>query len=208
MKIIGTGEPRVMTVRLEPCEIALWREQVRRLLATVQSGREAGYSSRGAWFSIESPEEQLRIDHLELARLAQELDAAEADSLESPRVAAPTDLVDAVVRSVARRAADRLADALDRYNNDGGHDPSTLATPAATLTACLETMRALEWVDGHGVAYYFDGFEDPDSLRDAGVPEHTANGRARAGPGALAARVRGALRGAKFAFSRPGNASG
>jgi hypothetical protein len=95
-------------------------------------------------------------------------------------VAAPTELGHTAIHGVAR--AGRSGKAIDRHALAHERDPSSLLAPAVTLVACLETARAFEWVDGHGVAYYL---EDPDSRREAGVIDPSANGRAEGERGPL-----------------------
>ena len=33
MKVVGSGAPRTLTVRLQPCEFGAWREELHRRLA-------------------------------------------------------------------------------------------------------------------------------------------------------------------------------
>src|SRR5581483_9975666 len=77
MKIIGTGAPEVMTARLDPSELPLWRDEVLRLIAKLDSGEEAWGTTRPFGGYHESDEEGLRVQRVEATRLLDEIAAAE-----------------------------------------------------------------------------------------------------------------------------------
>jgi hypothetical protein len=88
VKVIGSGAPEVMTVRLDRRELPLWRCELRRLMARLDAGAKAWSATRPFGGYHESLEEELRVQRVEAKRLLGEIAAADASPADEIRVAA------------------------------------------------------------------------------------------------------------------------
>jgi DNA-binding MarR family transcriptional regulator len=134
MKAVGTGAPQLITLRLDDCEVDLYRHALNTWrLALATAIVEERQTDREDWRNREV---------VACARLTQQLEDANGD----PELPGPTDLILRLARDAAREAAHRLLSAIDERCH------SDLAALAAAARASAETLAAAHHADAHGLA--------------------------------------------------------
>jgi hypothetical protein len=152
MKVVGTGSPTMLTIRVKRCEVGVLRDVLtdRRDAALEAGAAHAARRRAGRPFTaIES--EQPETEVLVLTKL---LEALRADG--APRelrtLVGPTALLDPIVRGAAAEAAERLCAAVDVFRADIGKlsaDQLRAAVEAAAASAA--TLIGLDHVQNYGV---------------------------------------------------------
>jgi hypothetical protein len=137
-KVIGTGAPRMLTVRFRPCEVGVVLDELHHQRAVVTDAAAHAHDrsdARGA--GAGDPEVEDHHDQLFLmARLLDDLRAhAPVDRLRE--VMAPTSLLGPLIRGAAVEAVERLCDAVRRFAADTG------AVPPEDLRHAVDTAAAL-----------------------------------------------------------------
>lgn len=129
MKVVGTGAPRTLTIRLQPCEFDAWRRELRRRLSAVATYE--GSSDLSAASAARGEDDELAA----LSRLLEQ--ALMPVPTGQPRVIiGPTWLLRHVVRAVA-------VDAMDSYVASGrAYSEGSAASTADQLRAALDTATA------------------------------------------------------------------
>lgn len=137
MKVVGTGAPRTITVRVQPCEIAMWREALRRRMIT------AADPTRRVPPPATEDEPIHRVEASAVARLLTRAHAAVAPG--QPWVlTGPSWLLDDVIHSVTRAAVDRYAEAWRAFEDAPDVlNADRLRVALDTASACTATAMAL-----------------------------------------------------------------
>jgi hypothetical protein len=152
MKIIGTGEPCLMTVSLEAGEDALWRETLEELRSVIRTaphchgehGREPGGEGGRTGFRYD--------ERQQVERLLQQIEFAADPPGEMVSVIGPTPLVHEIAHASARLAGERFLDAVGVHHTSR-FDPAELERARAALDACAATLVDFDFVDNHGLEY-------------------------------------------------------
>jgi hypothetical protein len=118
MKVVGSGSPRMLTVRLKPCELPLLRDEVEEHQRSVLSSladqrRSIGVGAR------HRDDERLKDDLVTLTRLLDELRGPVRPD-QPLEVTGPTDVLGEVIRGAAGEAVYRLHEDVDRFREDRG----------------------------------------------------------------------------------------
>jgi hypothetical protein len=158
VKVIGTGAPRMLTIRVAPCELDVLRDEleVRRgviVEAAAHARRRAG-TARPAVPGVERPERELERRHDELLLISELLDALRrpAPGGEPRELIGPTWLLGAVIRGASGEAIDRLVQRAAEFREDRGQcSPERLRAALATAAAWVETLIGLDYADNHAV---------------------------------------------------------
>lgn len=152
-KVIGTGAPRMLTVRFRPCEIDVLLDELHHHRAVVtEAAAEAHANSTAA--GAGAGDENVEHHHDELARIARLLDDLRTlTPCDRPReIVAPTWVLGPVIRGAAVEAVERLCDAVRKFAEDKGactpEDVRAAVDAAAALTA---TMIGLDHVEHFAV---------------------------------------------------------
>lgn len=159
MKVIGTGAPRMLTIRFEPCELDVLRDELEELRSVIveaiahaqQQSERARPALPGA---AERPEQELERRHDELLLIAQLLDDLRrpAPPDEPREFVGPTWLLGEVIRGAAGRAIDQLVECVTEFREDRGRPaPEQLRAALATAAAWVETLVGLDYADNHAV---------------------------------------------------------
>lgn len=136
MKLVGSGSPRTLTVRVQPCEIALWREMLRQRLVDETQAADPD-SSTGALGVI--------------ARLLERAHAPVAPGQPWVMVG-PTPVLGQVICAVADAANKRYSGEQRRF--DSAPDVTNaerLRVALDATSACLATVFALARVQSDAI---------------------------------------------------------
>jgi hypothetical protein len=153
IKVVGTGAPRMLTVRFRPCEVGVVLDELhhQRSVVTEAAAHAHDHSSaRGA--GAGDPEVEDHHDELFLiARLLDDLRAsAPPDRLRE--VMAPTSLLGTVIRGAAVEAVERLCDAVRKFAADtGAGTPEEVRGAVDAAAALTATLIGLDHAENHGV---------------------------------------------------------
>jgi hypothetical protein len=120
MKVIGTGSPVMLTIRVRTSEVGLFRDVLNeQLLAALGSlDQAAACDGRAARADGQANGELAVVSEL----LNQLREPVAADQ---PReLVGPTSVLDPVIRTAASEAVDRLSEAVDVFRSDRGGEAS------------------------------------------------------------------------------------
>jgi len=153
MKVVGTGAPRMLTVRFRPCEVGMVLDELHHQRAVVTDAAAHAHAhsdapaARGGDPDVEDHHDQLIL----MARLLDQLRApAPADRLRE--VMAPTSLLGPVIRGAALQAVERLCDAVRTFAGDtGAGTPEEVRGAVETVAALTATLIGLDHAENHGV---------------------------------------------------------
>ena len=147
MKAIGTGSPVMLTIRVRPSEVGLFRDVLNeQLLAAAGSIDQATCDRR--------PTRADGQAHDELAVVSELLNQLrEPVAEDQPReLVGPTSVLDPVIRTAASEAADRLSEAVDVFRSDRGRmTADELRAALETASACTSTLIGLDHAQNHAV---------------------------------------------------------
>src|SRR3954468_6542175 len=150
MKVLGSGSPLMLTVRLKSCEVSVWDGVLcrRRSEAVAAAGMEPAAFALPGNMEAEGPHEEMFV----LARLLDDLHRSPAEG-QARELIGPTWLLDPVIRDAASEAVERLSDAVDVFRADTGTLSSDDVRAAVdTAGACTASLIALDFVQNHAVA--------------------------------------------------------
>jgi hypothetical protein len=139
MKVVGTGAPLMLTVRVKQAEIALWRN--------VLCDRQDRVSSDATGSDDARPADEPGLITNLLHALRQPV--PDGQPLE---LVGPTWLLDSVIRDVASEAAEQLSEAIDVFRSGRKQlTADALRARADTALASTATLIRLDHVQRHAV---------------------------------------------------------
>jgi hypothetical protein len=153
MKVVGTGAPRMLTVRLKSCEVKVLRDELhhrRAAITEAAAGAHAHSTSPGAGAGDREVEDR----HDELFLISRVLDDLRAPTPpDQPRqIVGPTWLLAPVIRGAAVEAAERLRDAVSAFASDTcARTPDELRAAVDTASALAATLIGLDHAENHAV---------------------------------------------------------
>jgi len=153
MKVVGTGAPRMLTVRLKSCEINVLRDELhhrRAVITEAVAAAEAKSTPRRA----DDRDAEIQHRHDELALISRLLDQLHTWSpQEQPReIVGPTWLLGPVIRGAAGEAVERLLTAVGEFCEDRGTPtPEQLRAAVDSAGAWTATLIGLDFAENHGV---------------------------------------------------------
>jgi hypothetical protein len=160
VKVVGTGAPRMLTIRFEPCELEVLRDELEQrrgmIVEAAAHAQEQARKARPALPGAERPEQELERRHDELLLISQLLDDLRRPApRDEPRdVTGPTWLLGDVIRGASGEAIDRLVNAVSAFREDRGRPASgELRATLAAAAAWVETLIGLDYADNHAVDY-------------------------------------------------------
>lgn len=137
MKVVGTGAPRTLELRLKSCEIAVWRDVLREAHA-----KELGADGDGA--SADPGDTLAR-----LSRLMREAYAPWRTD-QPVQIVGPTSLLSPLVRTAANKAIDRYVTVATGFLCEAASvHPDHVRAALDTASAWTATLLALNRVE-HG----------------------------------------------------------
>src|SRR5687767_4746058 len=115
MKVVGTGAPRVLTIRFRACEIGILRDELhhrRAALTEAAADAHARSTARAA-----SDDREVEDRHAELMLISRLLDDAHTPAPKGDpyEIVGPAWLLGAVIRGAAGEAVARLASAVQEF---------------------------------------------------------------------------------------------
>jgi hypothetical protein len=154
MKVIGTGAPRMLTVRFRPCEVGVVLDELhhQRAVVTEAAAHADDHSDAPGAGANDDPAVEGHHDELFLiARLLDDLRApSPPDRLRE--VMAPTALLGPVIRGAAVEAVERLCDAVRKFAADtGAGTPEEVRGAVDAAAALTATLIGLDHAENHGV---------------------------------------------------------
>ena len=150
MKVLGSGSPLMLTVRLKACEVSVWDGVLcrRRSEAVAAAGMEPAVTALPANMEAEGPHEEMFV----ISRLLDDLHRSLADG-QARELVGPTWLLDPVIRDAATEAVERLGDAVDVFRADkDGMSADELRAAVDAAGACAASLIGLDFVQNHAVA--------------------------------------------------------
>jgi hypothetical protein len=150
MKVVGTGDPRMLTVRFKTCELRVLREEIEeREHSALRSMSEIEAS--GLRDARREEVERLKDDLFLLSRLRDDLRAARPPD-QPVEVTAPTEVLSLVIRGAAGENVHRLREAVDQFREDRG-TPTTeqLRALLSATSASIESLIGSDHALNHGV---------------------------------------------------------
>ena len=151
IKVIGTGAPRMLTVRFRRCEIAVLLDELHHHRAVVtDAAAHAQANSGGSGAGAVDREVEERHDELFLiTRLVDDL-RAPCDGAQE--IVAPTWILGPVIRGAAVQAVERLCDAVTGFATDRGKVTADELRGAVDAAAALTaTLIGLDHAEHHAV---------------------------------------------------------
>ena len=152
-KVIGTGAPRMLTVRLKSCEAGMLRDELFERRAVITEA-VASAQARCAAAGTGASENEIEDRHDELFLIAQLLDQLRAPGQPDRRrdLVGPTWLLGPVIRGASMEAAERLRDAVAAFAADTGSlSPDQLQAAVDAAAAITATLIGLDHVENHAV---------------------------------------------------------
>lgn len=153
MKVVGTGAPRMLTVRFKSCEISALRDELHHRRAVItEAAAEAHEKSDAPGAGAGDPDVEDRHDELFLiTRILDELRAPVPR--DQPRqIVGPTWLLGPVIRGAAVEAVERLHTAVTAFGADKGcPTPDELRAVVDAAAASTATLIALDYAENHAV---------------------------------------------------------
>jgi hypothetical protein len=153
VKVVGTGAPRMLTIRVEPCEVDVLCDELdnHRTVAVDAATRtraNPAASSAGAGDrEVEDRDDELYL----ICRLLDEL-RAPSPAGQPREIVAPTWLLAPVIRGAAAFAAERLAHMISTFGAaQGSPTREELRAAIDAARACGDTLVGLDHAESHAV---------------------------------------------------------
>lgn len=159
MKVIGTGSPAMLTLRLEECEIEVLcdelqhRRAVKAEAAAVAHERSAGQGAGAGTREVEDPHDELVVIAGVLDQLSGGGRPSDERSGGRAEIVGPTWLLGPSIRGATAEAAHRLLATLDRYRDERACTAEEMRAAVKTVTAWVETMVDYDYTENHGMDY-------------------------------------------------------
>jgi hypothetical protein len=151
MKVIGTGAPRMLTVRFKSCEVNVLRDELHHRRAVIT---EAAAHAHANGRSPGAGDRDVEDRHDELFLITRLLDDLRAPTPpDQPRqIVGPTWLLGPVIRGAAVEAVERLRDAVARFAADtSARTPDEVRAAVDTASALAATLIGLDHAENHAV---------------------------------------------------------
>jgi hypothetical protein len=153
VKVVGTGAPWMLTIRVKSCEVKVLRDELEeRRAVAVEAAANAQATQRrpapGANTAVVEPH------HDELFVISRLLDDLRRHvPRDQPReLVGPTWLLDPVIRGAAGEAVERLREIVDAFQADKGRvTPDELRAALDTACASTATLIGLDHAVNHAV---------------------------------------------------------
>jgi hypothetical protein len=152
-KVIGTGAPRMLTVRFRPCEVAALLDELHHQRAVVTEAAAHAHA-RSTAPGAGAGDQDVEDRHDELLLISRLLDGLHAPApRDQPReIVAPTRVLGPVIRGAAVEAVERLCDAVRRFAADKGEcTPEEVRGAVDTAAALSATLIGLDHVEHFAV---------------------------------------------------------
>lgn len=146
MKVVGTGAPRMLTVRFKSCEVGVLRDELHHRRAAMTEAAAQAHANSTA-LSAGAGDRDVEDRHDELFLISRLLDDLRAHAPhDQPRqIVGPTWLLAPVIRGAAAEAAERLRDAVVAFGADtGSPTPDALRAAVDTAAAMAATLIGLD----------------------------------------------------------------
>jgi hypothetical protein len=153
MKVVGTGAPRMLTIRLKPCEVTVFRDELHHRRAAVTEAAAAAHAGTAAPTAL-AGDRDVEDRHDELFLITALLDQLRmpAPAGQAREIVGPTWLLAPIIRGVAGEAAYRLQSAVDQFREDRGTPTADeLRAAVDTASACAATLIGLDYAENHAV---------------------------------------------------------
>jgi hypothetical protein len=153
IKVIGTGAPRMLTVRFRPCEVAVLLDELHHQRAVITQAAAHVHATSTAP-SAGAGDEDVEHHHDELFLITRLLDDlhARAPGARRREVVAPTWVLGPVIRGAAVEAVERLCDAVRKFAADkGARTPEEVRSAVDTAAALTATLIGLDHVEHYAV---------------------------------------------------------
>lgn len=153
MKVVGTGAPVMLILRLAPREVEGLRDELfhRRAgkteAAAIAHERSPGAGAGGGTPEVEDHHEELVV----IAGVLDQLARKEPNSAGRIEIVGPTWLLGPSIRAAAVEAGHRLLDALERFSKGRGCTADELRNAMANAAAWSESLLAYDYVDNHAM---------------------------------------------------------
>jgi hypothetical protein len=139
MKVIGTGSPEMLTLRLREREVVGLREDLGHR-ASVADDAEATLQERGFGARIGEDGRTAAETLAAVAALLDRLATAQPNEQGRVVVSGPTWLLGPAIRGATAEAAEQLVTALERFISGEGCTPVELRDAVSTASAWSETL--------------------------------------------------------------------
>jgi len=153
MKVVGTGDPQMLTVRLKPCEIAVVRDELDQRRRVVTEAAAAAQASDRPSVASRYHRDHEKDHHGELlliSRLLNQLRTPPPPGQQVRQLVGPTWLLGDVIRDAAGTAVARFASAVDEFREDRGTPtPEELRAALETAGAATATLIGLDRAENY-----------------------------------------------------------
>jgi hypothetical protein len=148
MKVVGTGSPRMLTVRFDQCELPLLRDEVaerqRSLVSTLAEMTTPHMAG-------DDDGERLKDKLVLLTRLEDDL-RGPVEPDQPYEVTGLTELMADVIRGAAGEAVYQLQQDVERFREDRGTPTGQeLRARLSTASAAIESLIGLDHALNHGI---------------------------------------------------------
>ena len=153
IKVIGTGAPRMLTVRFRPCEIEVLLDELHHQRAVITEAA-AGAHEKSTAPGAGAGDQEVEHHHDELYLVTRLLDDlhAPAPNDRTREIVAPTWVLGPVIRGAAVEAVERLCDAVRTFAADKvGHSPDEIRRAVDTAAALTATLIGLDHAEHYAV---------------------------------------------------------
>jgi hypothetical protein len=151
MKVIGTGNPEMLTLRLRERELAGLKEDLGHR-ASVADDAEATLQERGFDAPIGDDGRTSAEVLAAIAGLLDRLATAQPNEQGRVVVSGPTWLLGPAIRGATAEAAEQLVSALERFISSEGCTPVELRDAVSTASAWSETLIGYDHVQNGDAA--------------------------------------------------------
>lgn len=153
MKVVGTGSPTMLTIRLKTCEIPVFRDELEeRRAVAIEAMAHAHERATGRGATIADSGEERATDELVLiSRLLDDLrPRVHAD--QPLELVGPTWLLEEVIRGAAGEAVERLRLAVEAFRLDRDRiTPDEVRGAVDAVCASTATLIGLDYAVNHAV---------------------------------------------------------
>jgi hypothetical protein len=153
VKVIGTGAPRMLTVRLNSCEVSVLRDELHHQRAVITEAAAQAHA-KSALPGAGASDRDIEDHHDELLLISRLLDDLLAPvARDRPReLVAPTWVLAPVIRGAAVEAVERLRDVVAAFASDtGARTADEVRAAVHTAAALAATLIGVDHAEHHAV---------------------------------------------------------